>query len=104
MTENLDYKHSDYSIRARDPYAFTKYQIIMGWLPKTQNLRVLNAGCGSGEMSALLAENSTWQVDAIDVDPEAIRLSALLKQDRALSNLTVTQSSIEDHPGRGYDI
>src|SRR5579863_7622006 len=104
MTENPDYKHEDYSIRSSDPYALTKYKIIMGWLPDQPGWRVLNAGCGSGEMSGLLAQRSTWQIDAIDIDPEAIQLSKQIKDAQGLINVTVSRASIEDHPSRGYDL
>jgi SAM-dependent methyltransferase len=104
MTENVHYKHEDYAIRANDPYALAKYKIIMRWLPQKSDLRVLNAGCGSGEMSVLLAQNESWTIDAIDVDPDAIQRSMELKHASGLSNLAISQSSIEDHPGRDYDI
>lgn len=104
MTESRKYKHSDYSVRASDPYAVSKYRIIMNWLPKDPGLRVLNAGCGSGEMSSLLAQRASWHIDAIDIDPEAIRLSQQIKESQGLANITVTRASIEDHPGRDYDV
>ena len=104
MTENIEYKHDDYSIRSDDVYALTKYKIVMKWLPDRPGLRILNAGCGSGEMNALLARNASWHVDAIDIDPEAIQLSQQLKADRKLDNITISQSSIEAHPGRDYDV
>ncbi len=102
--EDVQYKHADYAVRSNDAYAMAKYQIILRWLPEKEGLRVLNAGCGSGEMTALLARNSLWQVDAIDVDPEAIQLSQALKEKFSLTNVNVYQTSIEGHTGRDYDI
>ncbi|MBD3881919.1 class I SAM-dependent methyltransferase [Phormidium tenue FACHB-886] len=104
--ENRDYKLADYLARSADYYALTKYRIVMAWLPKTPNLRVLNAGCGSGEMNVLLAQNPTWQVEAIDVDPEAVRISEQLKAEHQLDNLTVWQCSIEalERPLEYYDV
>src|SRR5579859_128505 len=104
MAENTDYKHADYSIRSADPYAFTKYKVIMSWLPDQPGMRVLNAGCGSGEMTMLLAQQSSWRVDAIDIDPEAIRLSQEIKGKLGLKNVTVSQASIEEYAGREYDL
>lgn len=104
--ENKNYKHFDYGFRTDDPYALAKYRIIMKWLPLVDNLRVLNAGCGSGEMSAILAlHNQTWQVDAIDVDFKGLELSRQIKRDYELENLTIQHSSIEEYqPEHTYDI
>jgi methylase of polypeptide subunit release factors len=37
-------------------------------------LRALNAGCGSGELTVVLAASHDWEVAAIDVEPEAVRM------------------------------
>ncbi len=102
--EDTRYKHDDYAVRSNDAYAMAKYQVILNWLPKTEGLRVLNAGCGSGEMTALLARQRSWQVDAIDVDPEAIQLSQTIKQELRLTNVNIYETGIEAHTGRDYDI
>ena len=103
--ENANYKHQDYRIRQRDLYAFTKYRIILDWLPKGPGRQVLNAGCGSGEMTVLLAQNSGWQVDAIDIDPEAIEQSRRLQREAGMSNIEIVHTSIENFaPGKQYDI
>jgi 2-polyprenyl-3-methyl-5-hydroxy-6-metoxy-1,4-benzoquinol methylase len=73
-----------------------KYETIMSWLPKKNNLRVLNAGCGSGEMNVLLSKNNTWQIDAIDVDEEAIKLSESLKSKFKISNINIKKIEIEN--------
>lgn len=106
ITEDTKYKLADYLIRSGDHYALTKYRIVMSWLPQTANLRVLNAGCGSGEMNILLAQNPTWQVDAIDIDPQAVELSKRLKDEHRIDNLNLFVSSIEafSRPDRYYDI
>lgn len=106
MQEDKSYKLADYLVRSSDQYALTKYQIVMSWLPKKDNLRILNAGCGSGEMNILLAQNTSWHVDAIDVDEEAIRISNKLKLENQVENLTMFQTSIEEFVEKGskYDI
>jgi trans-aconitate methyltransferase len=104
MSEDIRYKHDDYSIRSDDPYAHAKYEIVLSWLPQDRPLRILNAGCGSGEMNVLLAKHTNWQVDAIDVDPEAIQLSEQLKAQYGLTNLTMTLSRIETFGGQDYDV
>lgn len=106
VSEDKGYKHNDYGFRASDPYAFRKYRIIMSWLPKADNLRILNAGCGSGEMNWLLAtQNPTWQIDAIDIDQQAVELSREIKEKYQLENLHLFETSIEDHSASTpYDI
>ncbi|MBA3872816.1 MAG: methyltransferase domain-containing protein [Anaerolineae bacterium] len=104
--EDLPYKHDDYDFRSSDPYALTKYRVILAWLPDTNGLQVLNAGCGSGEMNALMSEhNASWKIDAIDVDDEGIQRAQLLKDQLSLQNVAIMKSSIEDfHPTGLYDI
>lgn len=103
--ENLSYKHNDYLIRSGDYYALTKYQIVMKLLPDKENLNVLNAGCGSGEMNQLLAENRTWKITAIDIDDKSISLSQDLKREFSIDNLTLIKTSIEKHvTSEKYDI
>nr|WP_100227157.1 methyltransferase domain-containing protein [Spirulina subsalsa] len=103
--EDRNYKVADYLARSHDFYSLNKYKLVMQWLPKQENLKVLNAGCGSGEMNLLLAQNPSWQVEAIDIDPEAISLSKQLKEYTGLHNLEVFHSSIEDfQPTVCYDI
>lgn len=106
VQEDTHYKHSDYDFRSSDPYALQKYKIIIRWLPKGDNLRILNAGCGSGEMNWLLAtHNPTWHIDAIDIDTQAINLSKEMKAKYQLSNLHIYESSIEAFQGESqYDI
>lgn len=104
--EDLPYKHDDYDFRSSDPYALTKYQVILEWLPHTNGLQVLNAGCGSGEMNALMSQhNATWKIDAIDVDDDGIQRARLLKDQLSLQNVSIMKSSIEDfHPTDLYDV
>jgi 2-polyprenyl-3-methyl-5-hydroxy-6-metoxy-1,4-benzoquinol methylase len=102
--ENTVYKYDDYAIRSGDPYALAKYDIIMSWLPKRPGLRVLNAGCGSGELNTLLARHESWQIDAIDIDSKAVHLSQHTKETQKLVNVTISQVGIEDHPGCNYDV
>ena len=105
VAENKKYKVADYLNRSNDRYTLTKYKIVMGWLPEITNIRVLNAGCGSGEMNILLSQNPSWQVDALDVDYEAICLSQKLKEENNITNLTIFHTTIEKHkPEEKYDI
>jgi 2-polyprenyl-3-methyl-5-hydroxy-6-metoxy-1,4-benzoquinol methylase len=104
--DNKEYKHKDYYLRSGDQYALAKYNIIRSWLPRVNHLKVLNAGCGSGEMNIILSNNKTWLVDAIDVDNKAINLSLELKNKLSINNLNIIKSSIEDFESieHSYDI
>ncbi|ARV57587.1 hypothetical protein BZZ01_02135 [Nostocales cyanobacterium HT-58-2] len=104
-SEDRNYKLADYLARSGDRYSFTKYKILMNWLPQTPNLQILNVGCGSGEMNILLSQNSTWQVDALDIDVEAIKLSQKLKIENNVKNLNLYHTTIEDYIAQEkYDI
>ena len=50
------YQYDDLVNRENDPYAKAKYQILLDYLEKKgySNLDILNAGCGSGDLSILL--------------------------------------------------
>jgi len=102
--ENRDYKVADYGKRQSDPYANAKYHIILGWLPKQGGLRVLNAGCGSGEMTALLARDHSWHIDAVDPDADSIALHRSAIAEMSLGNVAVHQVPLEDHSGSDYDV
>jgi SAM-dependent methyltransferase len=105
VEENIGYKHADYLFRSDDKYAQMKYKIVMSLLPLKTNIRVLNAGCGSGEMNLILAQNKSWYVEAFDIDNESIALSKKIKDDHGIDNLAIFKSSIQDYvPSERYDI
>jgi 2-polyprenyl-3-methyl-5-hydroxy-6-metoxy-1,4-benzoquinol methylase len=51
-----DYQYDDLLVRSDDQYAMTKYRMVLAHLAKAPSLEILNAGCGSGELSFLLAQ------------------------------------------------
>jgi 2-polyprenyl-3-methyl-5-hydroxy-6-metoxy-1,4-benzoquinol methylase len=67
-------QYEDFLVKSEDVYARTKYEIILGWLRGRGKSRILNAGCGSGELSMLMAREG-HQVVGIDPEPEYIRLA-----------------------------
>lgn len=68
------YQYDDLLIRSKDVYANTKYSVIVEYLSGSTGLKILNGGCGSGELSFLLA-NAGHQVTGIDPAPEYIEVA-----------------------------
>lgn len=100
-----DYRYADYLLRSRDNYALAKYRIILKWLPQRENLVVLNAGCGSGEMNIFLSRNRTWHIVGIDMDDRAISMSRQLKDRYGVKNLDIIQANVQEYDGaESYDI
>lgn len=69
------YQYDDLKEKGDDLYASTKYGIIRDALALHGVLRVLNAGCGSGELSFLLAEDGRM-VHGFDPSKEYVALAA----------------------------
>jgi SAM-dependent methyltransferase len=57
----------DFLAKSFDLYAQTKYKLLLDSLSTGGRLRLLNAGCGSGELSILLAAQGH---DVVGIDPE----------------------------------
>jgi 2-polyprenyl-3-methyl-5-hydroxy-6-metoxy-1,4-benzoquinol methylase len=90
-------QYDDFLAKSGDVYARTKYEVLLRWMGGRGRLRVLNAGCGSGELSCLLAA-AGHQVVGIDPDPTYIQLARDRAGDRFPDSEFVV-SSIEDFAG-----
>ncbi len=90
------YQYKDLLIRSRDPYANAKYEVILGWLKKQKINTVLNAGCGSGELSFILASNG-YTVTGFDLDKDYIDLANKNVKRMKVKNCKFTVSGIEDY-------
>ena len=89
------YQYDDLLIRSRDPYANAKYGIILRWL-KNENIKtVLNAGCGSGELSFILAQNG-FKVTSFDLDKDYIDLANKNVKKMKIKNCNFIVSGIEN--------
>jgi SAM-dependent methyltransferase len=88
-------QYADFLAKSEDVYAHTKYEILLRWLRGRGSLRVLNAGCGSGELSQLLAAEGH---DVVGIDPglEYIQLARKRLADR-FPNCRFVVSSIENY-------
>lgn len=92
-------QYDDFLAKSGDVYAQSKYRVLLRWMSGRGRLRVLNAGCGSGELSCLLAA-AGHQVVGIDPDPTYIELARA----RAGSNFPDSEyhvCSIENYAGAG---
>jgi len=68
------YQYEDLLVRSKDLYANTKYEILLRHLKGKRDLHILNAGCGSGELSLQLAAVG-HRVVGIDPSEDYIRLA-----------------------------
>lgn len=102
MTFNK-FQYQDLLARQDDLYAGEKYKIILSYLKNGKNLKILNAGCGSGELSFLLAA-AGHRVVGFDPSLEYIELA---RRNAARNNITSCSfevGSIEDFSSmEGYD-
>jgi SAM-dependent methyltransferase len=89
------YQYDDLLVRSNDLYANTKYQILLRHLEDARELSVLNAGCGSGELSLLL-DAAGHRVVGIDPSPDYVNLARLNAEAAGTDNCTFLVSSIED--------
>jgi SAM-dependent methyltransferase len=89
------YQYADLLSRSADLYANTKYEMILDYLEGHNRLNILNAGCGSGELSQLLAGKG-HRVCGIDPVPEYIHLARKRAEKIGLSGCSYSVASIED--------
>lgn len=91
------YQFEDLLTRSRDQYANAKYRIIIGYLAESGPLRILNAGCGSGELSLLLAA-AGHTVVGIDPGSEYIDVARTNAAAAGVSGCAFEVCSIEEYP------
>jgi len=101
MSNNLSnkYQYDDLLKRSQDPYANVKYGIVLDWLKKENIRTVLNGGCGSGELSILLAQRG-YNVTGFDPDRDYIELANKNSQKAHLKNCKFEVSSIESYKSK----
>jgi 2-polyprenyl-3-methyl-5-hydroxy-6-metoxy-1,4-benzoquinol methylase len=94
VTTFNEYQYADLVDRSKDPYAAAKYDIIARHLGGYPHLSILNAGCGSGELSFLLAA-AGHRVLGIDPEPAYIDLAAERASRLGLEGCSFQVASIE---------
>lgn len=90
------YQYDDLLIRSRDPYANAKYEVILNWLKGGKIKTILNAGCGSGELSFILASNG-YTVTGFDLDRDYVNLANKNAQKLKMKNCSFKVSGIENY-------
>jgi SAM-dependent methyltransferase len=92
-------QYDDLRDRSQDLYAQTKYEILLSYLAGCRGLRVLNAGCGSGELCLMLAAHGHR---VLGIDPEPAYVDLALSNARACPDLDCSFEvcSIEAYEGK----
>lgn len=106
MTEPLkEYQLEDMKARSSDKYALAKYEILLGWLGRgAERLRVLVAGCGSGELAHLLAARG-HEVTGFDPGESYVRMAAQRAEEMNLRGCRFEVSTIEAYqPQQSFDV
>jgi SAM-dependent methyltransferase len=94
---------NDFLLRRVDPYAMAKYGILLDWLGDVRGKTVLVAGCGSGELCALLARRGAI-VDAFDLEQRNLDLARETAQ-RLGAEFNTFVASIDDvGDAKRYDV
>lgn len=97
------YQYQDLLDRQEDLYARAKYEMILARLEGRSGLDVLNAGCGSGDLSFMLAR-AGHRVVGVDPVPEYIAIAQRSAAQAALLGCTFVTSTIEEfRSDRAFD-
>jgi SAM-dependent methyltransferase len=92
-------QYDDLAVKSKDVYAHTKYDILEQYLRGRPPMRILNAGCGSGDLSLRLGALG-HHVVGIDPEPSYIDLAlANAAGTAAADRCQFEVSSIEDFSG-----
>lgn len=76
---------------------------FLGLLPPTSGLRVVDLGCGAGQLAFHLAQSGAAEVLGVDV---SVRMLELARADRAHERVTYRRAAIEDldFPAGSFDL
>jgi SAM-dependent methyltransferase len=97
MTTFNQAQYDDLVVKSKDVYAHTKYGILERYLADRPFMRILNVGCGSGDLSIRLAQLG-HDVRGIDVESAYIRLAEdNAKRTATRGRCSFAVCSIEDY-------
>jgi SAM-dependent methyltransferase len=91
-------QYDDLKVKTQDVYANTKYDVLERWLGPARGLRILNAGCGSGELCWRLARLG-HRVVGIDPEPSYVELARMHPWAVPGADCSFAVSSIETYSG-----
>jgi 2-polyprenyl-3-methyl-5-hydroxy-6-metoxy-1,4-benzoquinol methylase len=91
-------QYDDFCGKPLDLYAQTKYDILLEYLAGRRGLRILNAGCGSGELSLRLAA-AGHTVVGIDPEPRYVELARRNAAAQSDADCSFVVATIEDYRG-----
>lgn len=97
-------------IDAATAFGTGEHQTTHGCLEALNNLdfvpgKVIDVGCGSGILAMAYAKTFNKTVDAVDIDPESVRVATLNAQTNGLSDLmTVWESNGYQDVKQQYDL
>src|SRR5262245_56152249 len=93
-------QYDDLASKSQDVYAHTKYDILLDYLKHERGLSILNAGCGSADLSVRLARGG-HRVGGIDPEPSYIELARRTARGLPEGACSFCVTSIEDYNGPG---
>lgn len=100
MTTFNQAMYHDLLCRSQDVYAGTKDDILLDHVARQTGLRILNVGCGTGELSLRLAARG-HRVHGIDLEPEHIKLAQRHGAVPGSGQATFEVAALEDYRGAG---
>lgn len=93
-TQDLEYKTRDHALRAKDKYAWAKYEMTARWLQThaRPGMVLYNVGCGGGEFNHVAVAAG---LKVIACEPERVAFESA-NQDRPAINCEVRHCSLFD--------
>lgn len=110
ITDELPTDKIALQIDAATAFGTGEHQTTHGCLEALNNLdfipeKVIDVGCGSGILAMAYAKTFNKPVDAVDIDPESVRVATLNAQTNCLSDLmTVWESNGYQDIPQQYDL
>lgn len=102
--QTFDYQLEQLESRSDDHYAQAKFEILIDWLRDSPPLRILNAGCGLGELSLMLARLGHTVV-GIDLEPDFVTLARRGAGARGLTSCQFELCALENfHSDEPFDV
>lgn len=92
----FEYQLQQLESQSEGQYAKTKFEIIMAWLSGSPPLRILNVGCGLGELSLMMA-HAGHDVVGIDLEEDFIGLARRAAAREGLASCRFEACALESY-------